>query len=100
MTLRYQLLAALAAVPAKARHGPRAARGDQVRREGAEVARTTASPAGAMATKKKKRAPAKTPTSIRQRATPVFVTPMAAQVANANPDARRSASAEPLRARG
>ena len=28
---------ALAAVPAQARHGPRAARGDQVRREGAEL---------------------------------------------------------------
>ena len=53
---------ALAAVPAQDRQGAGATRRDQVRCEGAEVARTTASPAGAMTTTKKKRAPtAKTP---------------------------------------
>ena len=39
-----------------------------------------------MTTKKKKRAPAKSPASIRQRTTPAFVTPMAAQVVKRLPE--------------
>src|SRR5687767_14457213 len=39
-----------------------------------------------MKTKKKKRAPAKTPPSVLQRGTPAFVTPMAAQVVKKLPE--------------